>query len=87
MALYVSLTNWQGNGSPFTGGEGARFVGAQNYTDLFTRDGLTRSNFMQSIGNTFCYVLLVVPLRSHCSSTTRCWGPRASSARPSTSPR
>ncbi|MEO6996556.1 MAG: hypothetical protein ABI112_00550, partial [Terracoccus sp.] len=26
MALYVSLTNWQGNGSPFTGGEGAQFV-------------------------------------------------------------
>ena len=64
MALYVSLTNWQGNGSPFTGGEGARFVGATNYTDLFTRDGLTRSNFMQSIGNTFYYVLLVVPLQT-----------------------
>lgn len=64
MALYVSLTNWQGNGSPFTGGEGARFVGAQNYLDLFFRDGLTRSNFMQSIGNTFYYVLLVVPLQT-----------------------
>ncbi|MEP7332313.1 MAG: sugar ABC transporter permease [Terracoccus sp.] len=64
MALYVSLTNWQGNGSPFTGGEGAKFIGARNYLDLFTRDGLTRSNFMQSIGNTFYYVLLVVPLQT-----------------------
>ena len=36
MALWVSLTNWNGNGSPFAGGEGAQFVGLRNYTSLFT---------------------------------------------------
>ena len=61
MALWVSLTNWNGSANPFGGGQGAEFVGAKNYTDLFAKDGLTRSNFMQSIGNTFWYVLLVVP--------------------------
>ncbi|MEO7061417.1 MAG: sugar ABC transporter permease [Lapillicoccus sp.] len=64
MAFYVSLTNWAGNGNPFGGGENAKFVGASNYTDLFLKDGLTRSTFMQSIGNTFYYVLLVVPLQT-----------------------
>ncbi|CAA9313717.1 MAG: ABC transporter, permease protein 1 (cluster 1, maltose/g3p/polyamine/iron) [uncultured Frankineae bacterium] len=63
MALYVSMTDWNGNGSPFTGGN-ADFVGAQNYTSLFTDEGLTRQNFMQSLGNTFYYVLLVVPLQT-----------------------
>ncbi|GAB3057470.1 sugar ABC transporter permease [Intrasporangium mesophilum] len=61
MAFWVSLTSWQGNTDPITG---SPFVGVQNYSDLFTRDGLTRSNFMQSLGNTFYYVLLVVPLQT-----------------------
>ena len=64
MAFWVSLTNWAGNGNPFGGGETAKFVGVSNYTDLFLKDGLTRSTFMQSIGNTFYYVLLVVPLQT-----------------------
>ena len=64
MALWVSLTNWNGSVNPFSGGPGAEFVGARNYSDLFARDGLTRSNFMQSIGNTFWYVLFVVPLQT-----------------------
>lgn len=63
MAFYVSLTNWNGNGSPFTG-DHATYVGMKNYTALFARDGLTRQNFMQSLGNTFYYVLLVVPLQT-----------------------
>ncbi|MCU1678213.1 MAG: transporter permease [Frankiales bacterium] len=63
MAFYVSLTNWNGNGSPFTGGN-AHYVGTRNYTSLFTSEGLTRRTFMQSIGNTFYYVLLVVPLQT-----------------------
>ena len=61
MALWVSLTNWQGNTDPITG---SPFVGLNNYTDLFVKDSLTRSNFMQSIGNTFYYVLLVVPIQT-----------------------
>jgi multiple sugar transport system permease protein len=64
MALWVSFTSWQGNTNPFAIGQGTDLVGARNYTDLFTRDGLTRDNFMQSIGNTFYYVLLVVPLQT-----------------------
>lgn len=63
MAFYVSLTSWNGNGSPFTG-DNAAFVGMKNYTTLFTREGLTRQNFMQSLGNTFYYVALVVPLQT-----------------------
>ncbi|GAA2161444.1 sugar ABC transporter permease [Pedococcus bigeumensis] len=64
MALWVSLTNWNGSVDPFHPGPGAEFVGSKNYTDLFAKDGLTRSNFMQSIGNTFWYVLFVVPLQT-----------------------
>ena len=64
MALWVSFTNWQGNTNPFAVGQGTDVVGLKNYTDLFARDGLTRDNFMQSIGNTFYYVLLVVPLQT-----------------------
>jgi multiple sugar transport system permease protein len=64
MAFWVSLTNWRGNVDPFGGGPNAAFVGAKNYTALFTQDGLTRTTFMQSIGNTFYYVLLVVPLQT-----------------------
>jgi len=64
MALYVSFTNWNGNGSPFQGGQNAQWVGASNYTSLFTEDGLKRSTFMQSLANNFWYVLLVVPLQT-----------------------
>ena len=64
MALWVSVTNWTGNVDPFGGGPNAAFVGAKNYTALFTQDGLARSNFMQSLGNTFYYVILVVPLQT-----------------------
>jgi multiple sugar transport system permease protein len=64
MALWVSMTNWRGNVDPFGGGPNAAFVGAKNYTSLFLTDGLARSNFMQSLGNTFYYVLLVVPLQT-----------------------
>jgi len=64
MALWVSFTNWQGSTNPFAIGNGTDVVGLKNYTDLFARDGLTRDNFMQSIGNTFYYVLLVVPLQT-----------------------
>jgi multiple sugar transport system permease protein len=64
MALYVSFTNWNGNGSPFQGGQNAQWVGAHNYTSLFTQDGLKRANFMQSLNNNFWYVLFVVPLQT-----------------------
>lgn len=63
MALYVSMTRWAGNGDPFNTAN-APFVGFDNYAALFAKNGLTRRDFMQSIGNTFWYVLLVVPLQT-----------------------
>ncbi|HEX5540271.1 MAG TPA: sugar ABC transporter permease [Micromonospora sp.] len=62
MALWVSLTAWNGQGSPFT--SEVPFVGADNYTRLFAEDGLTRRDFMTSIRNNFYYVLIVVPVQT-----------------------
>jgi multiple sugar transport system permease protein len=62
MAFWVSLTDWRGQGSPFK--SGVPFVGTDNYTHLFTQDGLARRDFMTSIRNNFYYVLIVVPVQT-----------------------
>jgi multiple sugar transport system permease protein len=62
MALWVSLTGWNGQGSPFT--SRVPFVGLHNYTRLFATDDLARQDFMTSIRNNAYYVLLVVPLQT-----------------------
>jgi multiple sugar transport system permease protein len=62
MALWVSLTKWTGQGSPFT--SGVPFAGGTNYAQLLVRPGLVRDDFMTSIRNTLYYVLLVVPLQT-----------------------
>ncbi|MFF5112293.1 carbohydrate ABC transporter permease [Streptosporangium sp. NPDC000095] len=62
MALWVSLTDWNGQGSPFRAQ--VPFVGVDNYTELFARDNLTRLNFMTSLRNNFYYVLIVVPAQT-----------------------
>ncbi|HKN99265.1 MAG TPA: sugar ABC transporter permease [Pseudonocardiaceae bacterium] len=62
MALWVSLTNWTGQGSPFAGG--VPFAGGANYARLLVRPGLERDDFMTSIRNTLYYVLLVVPAQT-----------------------
>ena len=63
MALWVSFTDWNGRGSPFQSGVG--FVGADNYQELVgSEGGLTRSDFMTSMRNTFYFVILVVPLQT-----------------------
>jgi multiple sugar transport system permease protein len=62
MSVWVSLTDWNGRGSPFSGGVG--FVGVDNYRRLFAEQGLTRQDFMTSIRNNFYYVLLVVPIQT-----------------------
>ena len=62
MALWVSLLDWNGQGSPFAGG--ARFVGLHNYRSLLVTDGLARKDFMLSLRNTFYYVVFVVPLQT-----------------------
>ena len=62
MALWVSVTDWRGRGSPFSGDVG--FVGLDNYALLFTEDGLVRRDFMTSLRNTGYYVALVVPMQT-----------------------
>lgn len=62
MALWVSLTDWKGQGSPFSGD--VPFVGADNYARLFTEDGLARRDFLTSLRNNGYYVALVVPTQT-----------------------
>jgi multiple sugar transport system permease protein len=62
MALWVSLTGWNGQGSPFR--SGVPFVGADNYTRLFTEEGLARRDFMTSVRNNLYYVAVVVPAQT-----------------------
>ena len=62
MALWVSFTDWNGIGTPFR--LDIPKVGLRNYTDLFTKDALTRRDFMTSIRNVFYYTVLVVPLQT-----------------------
>jgi multiple sugar transport system permease protein len=62
MALWVSFTAWNGQGSPFR--SGVPMAGLDNYTHLFTVDGLARQDFMTSIRNNAYYVLIVVPAQT-----------------------
>jgi multiple sugar transport system permease protein len=62
MAFWVSLTNWNGQGSPFT--SGVPFVGGHNYSRLFTEEGLARRDFMTSLRNNIYYVIVVVPAQT-----------------------
>jgi multiple sugar transport system permease protein len=58
MAAWVSLLDWNGQSSPFSGE--SEFVGLDNYANLLTVDGLLRNDFMVSIRNTFYYVVFGV---------------------------
>lgn len=62
MALWVSVSDWTGRGSPFSGD--VNFVGTQHYQQLLTTEGLARQDFMMSLRNTFYYVLGVVPVQT-----------------------
>ena len=62
MALWVSLSDWNGNGSPFT--SAVKFVGLQNFGSVLTGGGLTEQNFGQALKNNAWYVLLVVPTQT-----------------------
>ncbi|MEV0387563.1 sugar ABC transporter permease [Nonomuraea sp. NPDC050643] len=62
MAMWVSLTDWNGQGSPFQ--SGVPYVGLDNYTRLFTEDGLARQDFMTSVRNNVYYVAIVVPVQT-----------------------
>lgn len=61
MALWVSVSDWTGRGSPFAAGVG--FVGAQNYRDLLG-GGLAERDFGLSLRNNAWYVILVVPIQT-----------------------
>nr|WP_269813247.1 sugar ABC transporter permease [Ornithinimicrobium sediminis] len=62
MALWVSLSDWSGRGSPFT--SETSFVGLDNYSALLAEPGLARQDLMISFRNTFYYVIGVVPLQT-----------------------
>ena len=61
LALYVSLSNWNGLGSPL-GNSG--FVGGENYSKVLLESGLAQRDFGTAIRNNLYYVLLVVPLQT-----------------------
>ena len=62
MALWVSLSDWTGRGSPLASDVG--FVGLDNYESLLLGGGLATQDFGTSLRNNAYYVLLVVPLQT-----------------------
>lgn len=62
LALYVSFTEWNGQGGPFS--DQAQRVGFENYRDLLLEDGLTRRNFVSAVRNNLYFVLFVVPIQT-----------------------
>jgi multiple sugar transport system permease protein len=62
MAVWVSFSDWNGNGSPL--GAHAHFVGLDNYRHLLTEPGLDQNNFGTSLRNNVYYVLFVVPIQT-----------------------
>jgi multiple sugar transport system permease protein len=62
MALWVSLSDWSGNGSPFT--SAVHFVGLQNFGSVLGGGGLSEQNFGESLRNNAWYVVLVVPIQT-----------------------
>ncbi|WP_345941300.1 sugar ABC transporter permease [Nesterenkonia sp. E16_10] len=62
MALWVSLSDWSGSGSPIS--RDVNFIGTENYNALLADPGLARQDLMISFRNTFYYVLGVVPLQT-----------------------
>ena len=62
MALWVSVSDWGGRGSPLAPGVG--FVGLENYAAVTTEGGLATRDFGIALRNNAWYVLLVVPLQT-----------------------
>ena len=61
LALYVSLSNWNGLGSPLGN---SSFVGGVNYQKVLVDSGLAQRDFGTAIRNNIYYVLFVVPLQT-----------------------
>ncbi|MGG7464538.1 carbohydrate ABC transporter permease [Plantibacter sp. YIM 135347] len=62
MALWVSVSDWGGRGSPFA--SGVNFVGTRNYQAILSGGGLAEQDFGTSLRNNAWYVLLVVPIQT-----------------------
>jgi multiple sugar transport system permease protein len=62
MAAWVSLSDWNGIGSPFASGVHA--IGARNYTALLAQPGLPQQQLGESLRNNLYYVILVVPVQT-----------------------
>jgi multiple sugar transport system permease protein len=62
MAAWVSVSDWNGRGSPLSSDVG--FVGLDNYRDLLLGGGLATQDFGTALRNNVYYVLLVVPLQT-----------------------
>jgi multiple sugar transport system permease protein len=62
MAAWVSLSDWNGNGSPL--GANAHYVGLENYRHLLTEPGLDQNNFGTALRNNLYYVIFVVPIQT-----------------------
>jgi multiple sugar transport system permease protein len=62
MALWVSFSDWNGRGSPFS--PDVSFVGMDNYAAIVAGGGLPTQDFGTSLRNNAWYALLVVPLQT-----------------------
>jgi len=63
MAAWVSVSDWNGRGSPFAATVG--FVGGDNYQNVLTSEGgLQARDFGTALRNNFWYVVLVVPIQT-----------------------
>ncbi|MDQ4504637.1 sugar ABC transporter permease [Sinomonas sp. ASV322] len=62
MAAWVSVSSWNGLGSPFQ--DTVKFVGGDNYAALLAKPGLAQTDFGTSLRNNGWYVLLVVPIQT-----------------------
>ena len=62
MALWVSLSDWSGRGSPFS--SNVSFVGLDNFAAVTTEGGLATRDFGTAMRNNTWYVILVVPLQT-----------------------
>jgi len=61
LAIYVSVSDWNGLGSPLRNSE---FVGGENYAEVLVEPGLGQRDFGTSIRNNLYYVIGVVPLQT-----------------------
>ncbi|UFN43956.1 carbohydrate ABC transporter permease [Nocardioides okcheonensis] len=62
MALWVSVSDWRGVGSPFSSDVG--FVGTDNYANILSGGSLQQRDFGTAMRNNVYYVLFVVPLQT-----------------------